>query len=369
MRVFFFPKGDEGVASSRYRSFFFAEALRAQGIEAHVSAPPLRMGLRPRRGALADLRRLDRELRRAGRGDVVYLQRPIHSTPFVALAALHRLLFRRRMVFDFCDPIFVHSPGKTALLTRLADAVVVSCEDLAAWARRRNRNVHVIPNSVKAEQVRGIGDGAAGSAAAAGAAAGSSPRPPVVGWVGGAAWHRDNLRLLLPVFARIERPYVFRLIGTRGADGLVAEFRAVLGDRLEAVEWLAPERVGEAIAGFDVAVLPLTDASFNRKLLTKLLEYFAAGVPVVASPVGDNRFAIRDGENGLLATTAEEWAARLGTLLADPALRRRLGAAGRVTVRERFSLAVNGPRLARVLAAVAAGDQAALRGAPTVPPE
>jgi len=359
MRVFFFPKGDAGVASSRYRCFFFAEALRAEGIEAHVSAPPLRMGLRPRRGALADLRRLDRELRRAGRGDVVYLQRPIQSTPFVALAALHVLLFRRRMVFDFCDPIFVHSPGKTALLTRLADAVVVSCEDLAVWARRRNPAVHVIPNSVKAEQVRRAAD--PGTAPAEG-------RPPVVGWVGGAAWHRDNLRLLLEVFARIERPFTFRLIGTRGAGGLVAEFRAVLGDRLEAVDWLAPERVGEAIAGFDVAVLPVTDAPFNRKLLTKLLEYFAAGVPVVASPVGDNRFAIADGANGLLATGADEWAAKLDALLADPALRRRLGAAGRATVLERFSLAVNGPRLARLLAAVAAGTEPGLRSAQPAPP-
>ena len=175
----------------------------------------------------------------------------------------------------------------------------------------------------------------------------------LVGWVGGAAWHRDNLRLLLPVFARLERPFTFRLIGTRGAGDLVAEFRAVLGDRLEAVEWLAPERVGDAIADFDVAVLPVVDAPFNRKLLTKLLEYFAAGVPVVASPVGDNRFAIRDGENGLLASTTEEWAAKLGALLADPVLRRRLGAEGRATVLERFSLAVNGPRLARLLEAVA----------------
>ena len=74
---------------------------------------------------------------------------------------------------------------------------------------------------------------------------------------------------------------------------------------------------------------------------------------MVASPVGDNRFAIRDGENGLLASTTEEWAAKLGALLADPVLRRRLGAEGRATVLERFSLAVNGPRLARVLEAVA----------------
>jgi glycosyltransferase involved in cell wall biosynthesis len=212
---------------------------------------------------------------------------------------------------------------------------------LALWARQRNDNVHVIPISVPAEQV------------AAEPAPGSARARPVVGWVGGAKLHEENLRLLLPVCAALAGRFTLRFIGTQGADDLVAEFRALPGLEVEAVEWIEPRAVAAELARLDVAVLPLLDIPWNRKLVTKLIEYMAAGLPVLASPVGDNRFAIRDGENGLLAANDGEWTAKLGRLLDDRELCLRLADAGLATIRERFSLPDNGRRLAGILRAVA----------------
>ncbi len=339
MTVHFFSKGDASVPSSRYRCYYFAEELERRGIPTRiVTPPPRRFGLRPRRGILGELARLHRELLRVGRDDVIYLQRPTHNTLFVVLAAVHHRLRRRRMVFDFCDPLWVHSPRKTALLAREADAVVVSCEDLASWARERNRNVHVIPNSVKPEQV------------ASEPAPGSGRLRPVVGWVGNAKVHVENLRLLLPAFRALAGGFTFRLIGAQGADALLAEMQAIDGLEVEAVDWVDPADVPRQLATLDLAVLPLADVPWNRKLVTKLVEYMAAGVPVVASPVGDNRFVIEDGGNGLLAAGAGDWAAGLSRLLGAPQLRRSLAAAGLGTVRRRFALEVNGGQLAQVVA-------------------
>lgn len=342
MRVHFFSKGDASVPSSRYRCFLFAEELERQGVATRiVTPPPRRFGLRIPKGGVAELWRLHRELLRVGRGEVLYLQRPTHNTLFVVLAILHQRLRRRRMVFDFCDPLWLHSPRKTGLLARSSDAVVASCEDLAAWARQRNASVHVIPNSVEP------------AAVATEPAPGSGRPQPVVGWVGGAKLHAENLRLLLPVCRELAGRFTLRLIGTRGAESLLAEFRAVPGLDLEAVDWLESDEVPAALAALDVAVLPLVDIPWNRKLVTKLIEYLAAGLPVLASPVGDNRFAIGDGENGLRAGTAEEWTIKLGRLIDDPELRRRLASAGLATIRERFSLPANGARLAEVLRGLA----------------
>ncbi len=337
MTVHFFAKGDETVPSSRYRCFYFAEELERQGVTTRIVTPPRRFGLRFPRGGVAELWRLHRELLLVGRGDVMYLQRPTHNTLFVALAVLHQRLRRRRLVFDFCDPLWIHSPRKTALLARNAVAVVVSCEDLAVWARERNPKVHVIPNSVPPELV------------ATEPAPGSGRARPVVGWVGGAKLHAENLRFLLPVFAALAGRLTLRLVGTQGAARLVAEFGALPGLEVEAVEWIEPQAVAAELARLDVAVLPLLDIPWNRKLVTKLVEYLAAGVPIVASPVGDNRFAIRDGENGLLAATAEEWTSKLGQLLDDGYLRRSLAVRGLDTLREQFLLPANGARLASVL--------------------
>jgi len=62
-----------------------------------------------------------------------------------------------------------------------------------------------------------------------------------------------------------------------------------------------------------------------------------------------NRDIIQDGVNGFLASTEQEWDDKVGCLLGDADLRRRLGAAGRKTIEERYSLAVNAPRLASML--------------------
>ncbi|OHB81064.1 MAG: hypothetical protein A2V98_23325 [Planctomycetes bacterium RBG_16_64_12] len=79
----------------------------------------------------------------------------------------------------------------------------------------------------------------------------------------------------------------------------------------------------------------------------------AAGLPVVANPVGMNRRMVVHGRTGLLATTPAEWAAAIRRLGADPGLRRRMGAAGRRLVEDEFSVDCWGPRFAAVVAQVA----------------
>ncbi len=60
------------------------------------------------------------------------------------------------------------------------------------------------------------------------------------------------------------------------------------------------------------------------------------GAAVIGGNVGGIRHQIRDGVNGFLVDSVEEAAARIVQLVRDPDLRRRLGAAARETVRERF---------------------------------
>src|SRR5262249_29384224 len=108
----------------------------------------------------------------------------------------------------------------------------------------------------------------------------------------------------------------------------------------------------------DVGVYPLTDDEWSKgKCGFKAIEFMACGVPVVAAAVGVNREIIRDGENGFLASSDDEWVGKLTRLLADPALRRRFAEAGRRTVEERYSRRANAPKLAAILRAAADGPR------------
>jgi glycosyltransferase involved in cell wall biosynthesis len=81
--------------------------------------------------------------------------------------------------------------------------------------------------------------------------------------------------------------------------------------------------------------------------------YYAAGLPVVCSPVGANRDLVVHGETGFFARTAEEWTAGLQRLLADPDLSAAMGDRGRALVRERYEAVVIGSHLADRIAATA----------------
>ncbi len=64
----------------------------------------------------------------------------------------------------------------------------------------------------------------------------------------------------------------------------------------------------EALMRSHVGVMPLSNDEFSRgKSAFKIIQYLAAGLPVIASPVGENRQVVKHNVNGFLATTGDEW--------------------------------------------------------------
>jgi glycosyltransferase involved in cell wall biosynthesis len=104
-----------------------------------------------------------------------------------------------------------------------------------------------------------------------------------------------------------------------------------------AKEWVF-EAENENIGQMDIGLMPLPDNDWTRmKGGYKLLQYMAAGIPCVASPVGINQSIIKPGENGFLASNDEEWYLVLERLITDPELRIKLGVNGRKDAVELYS--------------------------------
>ncbi|GAG46224.1 unnamed protein product, partial [marine sediment metagenome] len=101
----------------------------------------------------------------------------------------------------------------------------------------------------------------------------------------------------------------------------------------------------------------------------KVLQYMAAGLPVVANPIGVHCDMVVHGQTGMLASTPAEWANAIGQLAADPGLRQRMGYTGRQLVERQYSVQRWAPEFARLIALVAnpAGGREAPR--PGVPPD
>lgn len=100
---------------------------------------------------------------------------------------------------------------------------------------------------------------------------------------------------------------------------------------------------------FSIGVMPLPDDPWTRgKCGAKALQYMAAGVPCIASPVGTNKTIIENGVDGFLCDKQSDWLKILELLLRNPDLRARVGEKGRAKVERCYSTASNASNFLRL---------------------
>ena len=276
--------------------------------------------------------------------DLVYILR---EAALLGPPVFERLVHQRRVpiVFDFDDAVFVSykSPSngylsylkfasKTKTICRIASHVMVGNPYLAEYARQVNDRVTVIPTTIDTLRYR--------------VPPPKDPSGPVViGWTGShsTVQHLDTLRGALKKLAAKES-FRLRVIGTPTYECAPVD--------VEAMSWRANTEL-EDLSAIDIGVMPLPDDRWSKgKCGLKALQFMAAGIPTVCSPVGVNSEIIQDDENGFLAGTEDEWVDKLSRLIRSHELRQRLGQAGRATVEQKYSAITQTPRVYEIFKSV-----------------
>jgi len=335
MRVLALVQGPQHVCY-RYRIEAFAWALAERGWYLDAAGLP--------KGTFARIR----QFRAARRADAIILQRRL--LPIWQLALLRR--FARRLIYDVDDAVFQRDsynpkgPESRVRMARfratvhVADAVIVGNdylrERVAAFVEPHR--VRVIPTCVEPKRYHPAAHLRTGS------------RARLV-WIGqhGTLASLQLARDSLAAAARRLPGLELRLICDRSVD--LSPLRVVPR------RWSMPSEAAELAEG-DIGINWLPDDSWSLgKCGLKVLQYMAAGLPVVANPVGMNRRMVIPGETGFLASTPGQWAEAVARLAADPQLRCPMGAAGRRMIEQEYCVADWGPRLAEVVAAVACHER------------
>jgi glycosyltransferase involved in cell wall biosynthesis len=219
---------------------------------------------------------------------------------------------------------------KFAQTCRLARCVTAGNETIARAAEPFAARVDVVPTPVDASSFPEIGT--------------STRDAHTLVWIG-LPENLYYLELLRPTLAALAGDFPklrIRIICSRFPDWPEIP--------VEAIEW-SPQSEVDALSTASIGLMPLTDDDWTRgKCAFKLLQYMAAGLPCVASPVGANSHVVLDGETGFLSTTPEDWARSLRELLSCQDVRARLGAAGRRRALHLYDRKVIVPRVADLYA-------------------
>lgn len=360
MRVLFFLPYSVEAAGCRYRVHQFLPFLESHGVRCELRelvGPELfrilyKSGHRLEKAARFAGRALSRiqDLRDAAGFDVLFVYR--ECFPF-GPALIEQLLRRtgKPIVFDFDDAIylpsgnrlkdFVRRPEKTNVITQLADEVIVSNEHLRNFCLAYNPNVTMVRTSVDTEtlfrereypEVLPPADG----------------RPIRLGWIGSHST-AHYLERLSGVLRRVAQRYPIELLVVGAGKQLTIPGVTVINKA-----WSLATEVDD-FRSLDIGLYPLEDGIWELgKASFKTIQYMAVGVPGIVSPVGAALNIVREGENAFFASTDDEWVEKIVRLIEDPALRRRVGLAGRQTAERDFSITSNAPKLLEVLSRAAA---------------
>jgi len=331
------------LAATRLRAMQYAPGLAGEGIDVELwtflraSDLAAWYGDSHRRRVAVILRALTRlpsmwpVLRRAS---VVIVQREVLP---VGPPIVEWLVSRRRpLVWDVDDalwetfvsptagrvPRWLRATGdKYRRVCTWADEVWAGSGVLAEWCRQHSGSVHVVPTVVEVPEQLPLG---------------TSERS--VGWIGSHSTGAFLERVLPAVAAVTPSPPVYAVGATVEGPGALA---------LELRTW-SPEAERATLGQTRVGLYPVDPAHplAEGKCGLKAILYMSRGIPCVVTPTTTNAAVVRDGVDGLHASTPGEWTTGIQRLLDDGDLWERCHRAGHRRALEEYSLAHWGPWVA-----------------------
>jgi glycosyltransferase involved in cell wall biosynthesis len=270
------------------------------------------------------------------------------STPQIYL--LQKLLKNSgvKTIFDLDDPLFLRTgslfglkirPGSFCLerILRNADSAIVNGHYLLGFVRSFNKSVTIIHDPVDIELF--------------------SPKSRcnhdkvTICWEGVPRNHYENLSMLVKPLCRLAKMYdiKFKLVSYLG-DSKIKQMFSKVARLLEMdyglSHWVPLTNYAGLLSDCDISVAPLLKTPwYEGKSSLRVAIGMAMGIPVVASPVGEQKYVIRHKVNGFLAKTEEDWYDYLKLLVEDTHLRDSIGRSGRETAEKELSSSICGKKL------------------------
>lgn len=263
----------------------------------------------------------------------------LHKRCLKFFDALWLRFYARKIIYDFDDAVMFddENPERVSYkrqkafqrTVKLADLVIAGNSYLADHANKFNQNVKILPTGFDTKaynlEIEPNDDG----------------KIRLV-WIGG----KSTLKYLIAIKPALEQ------IGKRFGNAVLRiicdDFFDLQNMEVEKCQWSLETQVADLLTS-DIGLAPLLDNRFTRgKCGFKALQYAAAGLPTIASPVGVNAEYVLDGITGYHACQVQQWVDKISQLIEYPNQRKQIGKAAREVVKD-FDVSILGRRLINLI--------------------
>lgn len=243
-------------------------------------------------------------------------------------------VWRKKIIYDYDDAIWLTNTSdvnkiaaqikwhhKVAQISKWAYKVSCGNHYLCDYAQKVNIEVIYNPTTIDTENLhKEIKN--------------QHTKKFVLGWTGTHSTMK-YLDELVPIIQKLQEKYnfTFLVISNQNPNLPLKDF--------EYVQWNKETELQDLLK-MNVGVMPLTDDVWAKgKCGFKALQYLALGIPALVSSVGVNTRIVQEGKNGFLCDTPQQWENAIEKLVLNPDLSVKMGAEGRKTVVENYSVLSN----------------------------
>lgn len=309
----FFTKYPTQGATSRYRSFIFAWRLSEMNynieIQSFMDTSYLAdmFSKKSKNKIHIFLSYCERFFAVLRSSDNLIIERELF--PYLPYMFEKWFLKGKKYILDYDDNVWEDHRGKKLLegkydhLVKNASGIIVGNQYLEEYIKPLNNNVIKIPTVINLDHY------------AADSSIKKFDRFSLV-WIGSSVTYR-YIEAFAPTFQELAKNLDFDLIII--ASEALKE-RVLPGVSMKFYDWSSETEV-TLLKQSHVGIMPLNNDLFSQgKSGFKLIQYQAAGLPLVASPVGENNIIVEEGANGFLPQTQSEWVAAITQLYNNSSL-------------------------------------------------
>jgi glycosyltransferase involved in cell wall biosynthesis len=243
-------------------------------------------------------------------------------------------VFRKKIIYDFDDNIWtslsseanpsaalVKCNWKAAYICKYSHIVTVGNEFLAAYARKYNNDVRIIPTVVNTQNHHNK-------------LKNQSDKNLTIGWTG-TYTNLHNLSIIENVIRALQEKYSFTFLIIANKDPQLKNLKYTY------IKWNIKTEIDD-LMGMNIGIMPLagTDVEMG-KCGFKAIQYASLGIPAVVSPVGANKEVVTHQQTGFWANSETEWFSYLEQLILNESLRSEMGIKARNKMIAEYSVDAN----------------------------